>query len=219
MKKQSKVGIVKAEKTNAKKIGISQFVVKQNRPEDLFESREYYERDKRHGESRAIEKIQEQLTLKLVQSLIPGINLDSKILDAGCGSGFSMQTLQKLGFANVWGIDSSKEMIELAKKKRLNAALGELEKIPFEDETFDAIISISALQWVSKDETRLGKTAKEFYRTLKNGGVAGIQFYPKSSIELEKTARTFKSQGFGVKIIIENEENARKRKIFLILKK
>ena len=52
--------------------------------------------------------IQEKLTLKK----------NIKILDAGCGTGYVAEALIELNFKNIVGIDFSKAMLEIAKKKK-----------------------------------------------------------------------------------------------------
>ena len=47
------------------------------------------------------------------------INRKSKILDAGCGTGLVAQTLKDLKFENIIGLDYSKDMLEIAKSKKI----------------------------------------------------------------------------------------------------
>ncbi len=194
-----------------------EFKVKGERPEDFFESEEFYENALKHGKSSAIKRIQEKITLRAVELLLP--LLESRILDVGCGSGFSMRILQELGFEGVLGVDSSKGMVELALKNGFQAQVASMESLPFEKNSFDVIISISALQWISGDLKKLKNASREFYRVLDKRGIAAIQFYPKSSDELKVVAEEFNSAGFQVRIVIDNENNARKRKVFLMLRK
>ena len=62
-------------------------------------------------------------------------------------------------------------------------------------------------------------TVREFWRTIKKGGKAAIQLYAKSEEELFEYAKSFKAQGFQVKVIQDNYEYARKRKTYVILEK
>ncbi len=90
------------------------------------------------------------------------------ILDAGCGTGSLMKKLKRFG--NIWGIDTSSEALKLAKKNGLKKILkASVEKIPFKDNTFNAVISIDVLyhKGVSSDR----KALKEFNRVLKPGGI------------------------------------------------
>ena len=46
-----------------------------------------------------------------------------------------------------------------------------------------------------------------------------VQFYPKSEEEMMLAGKAFREAGFKTKIQIDNEKNARKRRIYLLLRK
>ena len=75
----------------------------------------------------------------------------SKAVDIGCGPGNSTELLQKrFPDAAITGIDSSKDMIEAA-RKRLPGVQFEIDDISQwqrRDVTFDVILANAALQWV-----------------------------------------------------------------------
>lgn len=66
------------------------------------------------------------------------------ILDAGCGTGAVLYLLnQKYPDRHYTGIDLSDKMIEVAKRKKMQGVdlvCGDCEKLPFEDNSFDAVI-------------------------------------------------------------------------------
>ncbi|MEK6954693.1 MAG: methyltransferase domain-containing protein [Candidatus Micrarchaeota archaeon] len=195
--------------------------IKRDRPEEKYAGRadEFYATEGAGYEKNVIRHIQEKILLRGLQLIQFPPN--SKLLDVGCGTGIGMVILKKLGFA-VEGIDVSKELLAVAKKKKLKVVLGDMREMPFEAAKFDGVVSISALQWVSsrmgaQGKSDLKQTANEFFRVLKKRGKALIQFYPKSEEEMMLAGKAFKDAGFKVKIEIENENNARKRRIYLIL--
>jgi len=109
----------------------------------------------------------------LTQNLLSSENIteDSFILDAGCGTGQTTAYLYQEYHANVSGLEINPIMVEKAKKRfdTLNLPIqlvqGSVESVPFDDNTFDLILSESVLAFVNKPAA-----LKEFYRVLKKGG-------------------------------------------------
>ncbi|MFA6049348.1 MAG: class I SAM-dependent methyltransferase [Candidatus Micrarchaeia archaeon] len=193
------------------------------RPEQSFSALEYYESEegKSHVEKNAVRKIQRGLTMRAL--LLAKIPLQEKLLDAGCGSGYSLELLKEAGY-KAQGFDLSPRLVALAKAKKLDARVGDIQKIPFPDAAFGGIISISALQWLlqgteKEQKEKLSKCASEFWRVLKAGGKAAIQFYPESEEQAMVAAKAFRAKGFKTILHTENPENARKRKVFILLEK
>jgi SAM-dependent methyltransferase len=92
-----------------------------------------------------------------------------RILDAGCGAGHLFAALQERGAA-VTGIDSSAEMLQLA-RERVNAdadlRLADLRNpLPFPDSSFDDVIASLVLHYLEDWSTPLA----EFRRVLVPGG-------------------------------------------------
>ena len=107
-------------------------------------------------------------TRKLVYNLLTPVT-NKKILSVGCGDGTECVSFAENG-AEVVGIDSSSELITLAKNKY--SALGidflvmDYEETSFEDMTFDGIISIMSIMY--KED--LTKVLLELKRILKPHG-------------------------------------------------
>jgi len=101
-----------------------------------------------------------------LKRLLP--NKNPKILDLGCGTGIS--TRQLAGTGQVIGCDPDPIMLKAARKhKRVNGeryVLGSAEKLPFKDNSFDAVTAFSAFHWFNNDES-IG----EIKRVLKTGGI------------------------------------------------
>lgn len=67
----------------------------------------------------------------------------SRILDAGCGTGLSGKALHDLGYSNLHGRDLSPEMLAKASTRRVYQTLSEIDLTqPIEEEPFDAVISV-----------------------------------------------------------------------------
>jgi len=109
----------------------------------------------------------------MVRTLRNYLKKNAKTLDAGCGTGGTIVYLKKNGFKNITGIDTSSYALKLARKRNLNnVKIGSVNKIPFADKTFDAVICLDVLyhRGVSR------KIAlKEFFRVLKNDGILYLQ--------------------------------------------
>jgi len=93
------------------------------------------------------------------------------ILDVGCGTGNFSLELARMG-VKVTGIDISEPMLATARYKAAEAGLeteflkADALNLPFNDNTFDKIVSVTALEFVSDLKAALAKC----YRVLKPGG-------------------------------------------------
>jgi len=107
-------------------------------------------------------------TRKLVYSLLTPVT-NKKILSIGCGEGTECVLFAENG-AKVVGIDSSNELITLAKKKYSKSGIDFLvmdyEETSFEDMTFDGIISIMSIMY----KADMTKVLFELKRILKPHG-------------------------------------------------
>ena len=69
---------------------------------------------------------------------------DGMVLDAGAGSGLMGEVLVPLGYGELVGIDISREMLELARRKGVYKDLREMElggRLDFPDDAFGAVVS------------------------------------------------------------------------------
>lgn len=99
----------------------------------------------------------------------------SRLLDVGCGCGYYLNLIQRQGF-NCSGIDLSKNMIQELKSNYpdLNVQMADARNIPFENNSFDAVISIETLRYFSERRPIL----KEIYRVTKPAGSIFITAAP-----------------------------------------
>jgi len=104
---------------------------------------------------------------KLVFSMIKTKHGDA--LDLGCGTGNYTLELYKRGF-QVVGVDISRRMLKIAQKKLPNVKFikANAYSLPFEDNTFDLVLSVTMLEFIHEPE----KVLSEVYRVLKPGGEA-----------------------------------------------
>ena len=89
-----------------------------------------------------------------------------KALDIGVGTGIFAVELMKHG-TEITGIDVSGKMLEIARSKGVrNVALGDAVSLDFPDESFDLVISITALEFIEECD----RAISEMVRVCKKGG-------------------------------------------------
>jgi 18S rRNA (guanine1575-N7)-methyltransferase len=155
----------------------------------------------------------------------------SLILDIGCGSGLSGEILTGVPEENsgphIWvGMDISASMLDVALQRDVEgdlmlADIG--QGVPFRAGSFDAAISISAIQWLcnaeSSDVSPAGRLSRFFnglYASLKRGGRAVCQFYPKNEMQRTMISAAAIKAGFGAGIL-EDDPGTKNAKLYLVL--
>ncbi len=98
-------------------------------------------------------------------------NKNIRILDLGCGNGAFIYYLQKAGYQNIQGVDSSAEQVDLA--KRLGVfSVKQAEIVNYittiKDETIDLILLMDVLEHFTRQE--MFDVLDEVFRVLRAGG-------------------------------------------------
>ncbi|KAI4160486.1 MAG: hypothetical protein L6R39_000192 [Caloplaca ligustica] len=164
--------------------------------------------------------------LELLQLQSPSL-----ILDIGCGSGLSGEILSSVspadGGPHMWvGMDIAASMLAIALQKEVEGdlLLSDIgQAIPFRPGSFDAAISISAIQWLCSAETsdvnpqrRLSRFFNGLYASLRRGGRAVCQFYPKNEAQRTMISKIAIKAGFGAGIL-EDDPGTKSAKLYLVL--
>lgn len=104
---------------------------------------------------------------------LANIRQNSRVLDVGCGTGYTTEAvLKKAPLGEVDGIDLTPQQLRKAasklkpKKAILNLSRGDTENLPFRDETFDAVVSVGAVEYLPHPK----KALQEMARVVKHGG-------------------------------------------------
>jgi ubiquinone/menaquinone biosynthesis C-methylase UbiE len=91
------------------------------------------------------------------------------VLDAGCGTGIFTMDYMARG-AVVAGLDISEPMLRLATKKAagfpFSAVRGDMLYLPFKDNAFDKVVSVTALEFIADGR----KAVDELFRVTRPGG-------------------------------------------------
>lgn len=109
------------------------------------------------------------------------------LLDVGCGTGLYSIRAYSRG-ATVTGLDISENMLNIAREKAklssapINFILGDMDNMPFNDNLFDAVISITAFEFSKNPKN----TLKEILRVLKPGCKAVIGVLSEHSLWSKK---------------------------------
>lgn len=151
----------------------------------------------------------------------------SYVLDIGCGSGISSETLQENDL--LWeGMDISRDMLNIAASKE--EAEGGLWQIDigqgwkFRPGVFDGAISVSTIQWLCvasrKNDNPFKRCCKFFqslYDCLGIGKRAVLQFYPDGKHQLEMITSAAMKSGFSGGLVVDYPNSAKAKKYFLVI--
>ncbi|MFX1236158.1 MAG: class I SAM-dependent methyltransferase [Promethearchaeota archaeon] len=203
------------------------FDVKKKRPEESYGNvLDYFKGEtlSKYASSKSIMRTQEKITINALEILALK-EKNALILDAGCGPGFAAMYLKEIGY-KVVSIDIVSEFLSFYDIRELNPLNADMCFPPFRENSFDAILSISSLQWIFREvnNTIMRKNIitlfKAFFSILKPWCKLVFQFYPKNSeLTREMGVLIADNTEFKGNFIINNPENPKKRKIFLELVK
>ncbi len=96
------------------------------------------------------------------------------VLDAGCGSGYLVSHMaEKVAGDNAYGVDIAPTMIGRAQTRykdtvpASNFSVAEAETLPFDDNTFDRIVSIEMLYYAEQPQTVVNEWARVIKKEAK----------------------------------------------------
>lgn len=171
-------------------------------------------------------EIQSAMARRAVELLGLPENRPQMVLDLGCGSGLSGEVLTDLG--HIWvGQDISASMLGVAIQRDVEGDLihGDMgQGIPMRPGTFDAAISISALQWLLNADHkhhepwhRLLRFFQTLYNCLRRGSRAVFQLYPETPRQMEMITSAAMRCGFGGGVLIDYPNSTKAKKFYLVL--
>jgi tRNA (uracil-5-)-methyltransferase TRM9 len=104
-----------------------------------------------------------------IQKFLKSLPNKGLILDIGCGNGRNMVNVLEGQNLTFKGVDSCQSFVDIAVKNGKDVILSDMCQLPFEDNSFDAILSIASFHHLSTPERR-EKGVQEMRRVLKPGG-------------------------------------------------
>lgn len=126
-------------------------------------------------------KFVDSVEKELIEELAE-FNDTESVLDIGSGTGTYAIWMAEKGL-NVTAIDQSEQMMIIAKKKateknlNINWRIGDAHSIPFNDESFDLVVSVTAIEFMDNYE----RVLEEGIRVLKPNGRLVIGVLTKES--------------------------------------
>ena len=159
-------------------------------------------------------------------SLLP-MQKGAKVLDLGCGTGLELDYYFALNpSAKVTGIDLAADMLKALKEKfsdkAITAIQGSYFDIPFEENSYDAVVSVESLHHFTK--VQKVPLYRKIYKALKGGGyfILTDYFAPNNEQEIlsqQELLRLKEEQGitdnefyhYDTPLTVEHEIEALKR--------
>ena len=88
------------------------------------------------------------------------------VLEVGCGEGELAERMVRELDAEVVAIDQSERMVELARERGVDARVGDVQQLPFEDASFDVV----AAAWMLYHAPDIDGAVAELARVVRPGG-------------------------------------------------
>ncbi|XP_024543964.1 18S rRNA (guanine-N(7))-methyltransferase RID2 isoform X2 [Selaginella moellendorffii] len=192
-------------------------------PPELF----YNESESRkYTTSSRIIHIQAKLTERAMELLALPDDKPKLLLDIGCGSGLSGESLSEKGHHWI-GMDISQSMLEVALEREADGdlLLGDIgQGLGLRPGVFDGAISISAVQWLCNADKSCNDPRKRLkcfftalFHCLARGARAVLQIYPENTVQLELITSAAMRCGFSGGLVVDYPHSSRAKKYFLCL--
>ena len=103
-----------------------------------------------------------------------GLVAGSTVLEVGCGTGVFLREAVDRG-ARVFGLDAAEGLVALARRRvpEADVRVGDLQFLPYEDDSFDAVAGFNAFQFAAD----FGDALSEAARVTRPGGKVAIQVW------------------------------------------
>ncbi len=126
-------------------------------------------------------EVQEGTFVPIIETVLQKIEVTAgtSVLDIGCGSGVFCEMAMQRG-AQVSGLDASEPLLEIARERVPHGdfRVGEMEELPYADETFDIVTGFNAFPFAARPVHAL----QEAHRVTRKGGLLVIGLLAKPEI-------------------------------------
>ncbi|KAF9626062.1 hypothetical protein IFM89_030730 [Coptis chinensis] len=182
---------------------------------------------RKYTSSSRIVDIQAKLSERALELLaLPEDGVPRFLLDIGCGSGLSGETLSENGHQWI-GLDISQSMLSVALEREVEGDLLLTDMgqgLAMRTGVIDGAISISAVQWLCNADKschnprlRLKAFFGSLYRCLARGAKAVFQMYPESLAQRELILGFAMRAGFAGGVVVDYPHSSKSRKEYLVL--
>lgn len=132
----------------------------------------------------------------------------SFVADVGCGNGKYMGVNNDL---IMFGSDISEGLLNICSERGFESLVASNERLPYRDDSFDAVISVAVVHHFSTDERRLW-AIQELYRICKPGGKVLIYVWAFEQIDKKTGKQRFNEQDVFIKWHLQKQFDRTKRK-------
>ncbi|XP_024543963.1 18S rRNA (guanine-N(7))-methyltransferase RID2 isoform X1 [Selaginella moellendorffii] len=170
--------------------------------------------------------VKAKLTERAMELLALPDDKPKLLLDIGCGSGLSGESLSEKGHHWI-GMDISQSMLEVALEREADGdlLLGDIgQGLGLRPGVFDGAISISAVQWLCNADKSCNDPRKRLkcfftalFHCLARGARAVLQIYPENTVQLELITSAAMRCGFSGGLVVDYPHSSRAKKYFLCL--
>ncbi len=129
---------------------------------------------KRYGVSR----------IDINSEFIGDLDRNIRVLEVGSNIGLQLMFLQRMGFANLYGIELNSYAVELSKSrtKSINIIRGDALDIPFKDNYFGLVFTSGLLIHINPDDINI--VLKEIYR-CSNCYIWGYEYFAEEYTQIK----------------------------------
>jgi SAM-dependent methyltransferase len=89
-----------------------------------------------------------------------------RVLEVGCGQGWMAERIASELGVDVVALDQSEHMVELTRARGVEAVVGDVQELPFEDAAFDTVVAL----WMLYHVPDVDRALAELRRVLEPGG-------------------------------------------------